>query len=97
MITPSVTIACVGAGYWGKNLVRVFHGLPEARLKLVCDLDQGIRKAIGQQYPDVRIVAGFEPRLEDHAPEAAGPAVPTAPPSQAAPPAAHSGKTAAEA
>ena len=43
-----VNIACVGAGYWGKNLVRVFHDLPEVHLSQVCDADPKIRAAIQQ-------------------------------------------------
>jgi predicted dehydrogenase len=34
-----VTVAVVGAGGWGKNLVRNFAALPDCRLKTVCDLD----------------------------------------------------------
>jgi predicted dehydrogenase len=34
-----VTVAVVGAGGWGKNLVRNFSALPDCRLKTVCDLD----------------------------------------------------------
>ncbi len=30
------TVAIVGAGYWGKNLVRNFYDIPDTRL-LVCD------------------------------------------------------------
>ena len=58
-------IACVGAGYWGKNLVRVFAGLPEARLKVVCDTSADIRKAVGEQYGEIEVEAQFEKVLED--------------------------------
>ena len=34
-----VNVAVVGAGHWGKNLVRNFANLPECRLAYVCDLD----------------------------------------------------------
>ena len=76
MSKQSVTIACIGAGYWGKNLVRAFYGLPEVRLKLVCDLDEEIRSAVRQQYHDVKVVSEFEQVLEDKEVEAVVLAVP---------------------
>ena len=35
-----ITVAVVGVGGWGKNLVRNFGALPNCRLKTVCDLDE---------------------------------------------------------
>lgn len=35
-----VTVAVIGAGYWGPNLVRNFATLPQCRLKVVCDQDR---------------------------------------------------------
>lgn len=35
-----VNVAVIGAGGWGKNLVRNFAGLKECRLKTVCDLNE---------------------------------------------------------
>lgn len=32
-----VTAGVIGAGYWGKNLVRTFHSLPCAKLKYIAD------------------------------------------------------------
>ncbi len=73
-----LTIACVGAGYWGKNLVRVFHDLPRTRLKLVCDLDSSARKAVLRQYHDVEVTAEYERALQDAEVEAIVLAVPAA-------------------
>lgn len=70
------TLACVGAGYWGRNLVRVFAGLPEVRLKTVCDANAGIRKAMRAQYPEVEAVASCEEVLGDREVEAVVLAVP---------------------
>jgi UDP-2-acetamido-3-amino-2,3-dideoxy-glucuronate N-acetyltransferase len=41
-------VAVVGAGYWGKNLVRVFHTL--GTLGAVCDLNKRTLDAIYQEY-----------------------------------------------
>ena len=71
-----MTIACVGAGYWGRNLVRVFHGLPEVRLKWVCDLSEEIRDGVRQQYRDVEVAEVLDPVLADPEVEAVVLAVP---------------------
>src|SRR5450432_2267000 len=41
-------VGVIGAGYWGKNLVRNFHALDA--LETVCDADQGIVDRIRQEY-----------------------------------------------
>jgi UDP-2-acetamido-3-amino-2,3-dideoxy-glucuronate N-acetyltransferase len=41
----SISVACVGAGYWGKNLVRVFREL--GALRLICDTDEQKLNALG--------------------------------------------------
>ena len=46
-IEPS--IAVIGAGYWGKNLVRNFHQL--GVLKTICDGAQPIREEMAKTYP----------------------------------------------
>ena len=35
-----LNVAVVGAGYWGKNLVRNFATAKRCDLKYVCDLDE---------------------------------------------------------
>jgi len=54
-LTPHPSIAVIGAGYWGKNLVRNFYQL--GVLKSICDADDKIRKQMAKEYPEVRIVA----------------------------------------
>jgi len=56
-------VAVIGAGYWGKNLVRNFHGL--GALKAVCDADEAIRKRAASSYPDVRIFGDAEDVFAD--------------------------------
>ncbi|MCD6352756.1 MAG: Gfo/Idh/MocA family oxidoreductase [Proteobacteria bacterium] len=43
-------IACIGAGYWGKNLVRNFASL--GTLHTICDLDQKKLKTFKEHYPE---------------------------------------------
>ncbi|MFC1859228.1 Gfo/Idh/MocA family oxidoreductase [Thermodesulfobacteriota bacterium] len=44
-------VAVIGAGYWGKNLVRNFHQL--GALKTVCDGAPSVRKQMGEAYPGI--------------------------------------------
>jgi predicted dehydrogenase len=71
-----ITVACAGAGYWGKNLVRVFHDLPGVRLKAVCDPSPAVRQALGRQYPGLRLEEELQAVLADPEVEAVVLAVP---------------------
>ncbi len=72
----SVEIACVGAGYWGKNLVRVFRDLPDVHVRQVCDADPAIRNAIQRQFPEVATGSDYDLLLQDEALDAVVLAVP---------------------
>ena len=39
-----VAVGVIGCGYWGPLLVRNFRGLPDCRLKAVCDLNAAALK-----------------------------------------------------
>ena len=43
------SVAVIGSGYWGKNLVRNFHQL--GALKIICDRDETILSIFKEQYP----------------------------------------------
>ena len=47
----SPTVAIIGGGYWGKNLVRNFYNLNS--LKLVCDKNETILSNYKDQYKDI--------------------------------------------
>ena len=70
------TLACVGAGYWGRNLVRVFDSLAEVRLKTICDASADIRKIMREQYPNAEVAASYAEVLTDREVEAVVLAVP---------------------
>jgi len=57
-LTPR--IAVVGLGYWGPNLVRNLHELPDAELAAVCDMRQDALDAIGRRYPAVPTTTSFD-------------------------------------
>ena len=44
-------VAVIGAGYWGKNLVRNFNDLK--KLHTICDIDESRLKFAQEKYPDV--------------------------------------------
>lgn len=56
-------VAVIGAGYWGKNLVRNFHQL--GVLKVICDADRKIQSQMLKDYPDVSCVDEFDALLHD--------------------------------
>ncbi|MBI1986774.1 MAG: hypothetical protein HYS70_00285 [Nitrospinae bacterium] len=48
-MTIDTKIACIGAGYWGKNLVRNFNAL--GALSWICEVSPERRAALSAQYP----------------------------------------------
>ncbi len=60
---PAASVAVVGMGYWGKNLVRNFHEL--GALAAVCDSDPAVEGSLRQQYGAVRYCASYEALLAD--------------------------------
>jgi UDP-2-acetamido-3-amino-2,3-dideoxy-glucuronate N-acetyltransferase len=69
----SQRIACIGAGLWGKHLIRNFHAL--GALSWVCEVDPGKRAELSTSYPALRCTDRFEDVLTD--PEVAGVAIAT--------------------
>src|SRR5947209_20386201 len=66
MRLPGATsVAVVGLGYWGPNLLRVLFELPDVHVKYACDLDlDRLRKAI-RRYPSAEPTTGDERLLPD--------------------------------
>ncbi len=60
-------LGVVGAGYWGKNLVRNFARTTGARLLSVCDLSEANRNRAASLVPGVKVTGRFEDLLEDPA------------------------------
>jgi predicted dehydrogenase len=65
-----IEVAVVGAGGWGKNLVRNYAQLPEARLRYICDRDPTTLAGIARQYPSALAVEEFDVVLQDPAVQA---------------------------
>jgi len=63
LLTPHPAIAVIGAGYWGKNLVRNFYQL--GVLKTICDGTQFVRAEMHKAYPDVGSTNNLSDVLQD--------------------------------
>ncbi|MET0515386.1 MAG: Gfo/Idh/MocA family oxidoreductase [Nitrospiraceae bacterium] len=57
------SVAVVGGGYWGKNLVRNFSALNS--LAAVCDTDENTLRTLQTQYPSCRTISSFSDVLCD--------------------------------
>lgn len=62
-MTDTKNIAVIGAGYWGKNLVRNFHKL--GVLHTICDSNQAQLDAFAARYPDSRLTPSCSDVLTD--------------------------------
>jgi predicted dehydrogenase len=64
-----LNVAVIGAGYWGKNLVRNFATATRCSLKYVCDINAGVLAMHKRSFPfvettpDVAAVLG-DPRVQ---------------------------------
>ncbi len=62
-----ITLAQIGCGYWGPNLLRNFAALPGASVKFVVDRSAERRSYVEKNYPGIQTVAELEPVLRDPA------------------------------
>jgi UDP-2-acetamido-3-amino-2,3-dideoxy-glucuronate N-acetyltransferase len=72
-------IACIGGGYWGKNLILNFNALDA--LSWVCEVEPATRDHLKQKYPGVRFTESVNEVLADSA--VAGVVIATARPANA--------------
>ena len=56
-------IACIGAGYWGKHLVRNFAAL--GVLHTICELDRERLKELREQYPEANLQSNIHDVFQD--------------------------------
>ena len=64
-IPDTLTVAVVGAGNWGKNLVRNFATLGDCELKYVCDLNESILDNCKRLFPTVTTTEDIQEVLND--------------------------------
>ncbi len=60
MDKETLNVAVVGAGYWGKNLVRNFAAAKRCNLKYVCDLDEKLLAVEKKKFPFIETSTKLE-------------------------------------
>jgi len=64
-MSDALTVAVVGAGNWGKNLVRNFAALRRCKLKYICDLNESLLGGYRKQYPSTQPTTDLQRVLDD--------------------------------
>ena len=72
----TIRVAVVGLGYWGPNLVRVLHEIPDVELAWASDVKPERLRAIQRRYPDVQTTTTYDEILEDDSVDAIAVATP---------------------
>ncbi|UCE17500.1 MAG: Gfo/Idh/MocA family oxidoreductase [Gemmatimonadota bacterium] len=62
-MSGTITVAVLGCGYWGPNIIRNFHQLPGAHLLSVCDLRQDRLDYVKEHFPNVETTLEVESLL----------------------------------
>ena len=65
MLSTKVTLAQIGCGYWGPNLLRNFSSLPGCRVKHVVDASSERRAFVADNFPLTHAGDSFDAVLED--------------------------------
>jgi predicted dehydrogenase len=61
----ATTIAVIGCGYWGPNLLRNFAENESAQLRWICDTDEARLAAMGRRYPAAQTTGDYQKLLAD--------------------------------
>jgi UDP-2-acetamido-3-amino-2,3-dideoxy-glucuronate N-acetyltransferase len=72
--SDGLSVAVIGSGYWGKNLVRNFANL--GALSVVCDSHAETLRTLGKQYPQSRMLTSYAQVLHDESIQAVAIATP---------------------
>jgi predicted dehydrogenase len=59
------TVAVVGLGYWGPNLLRVLVDRTDVEVRWICDTDRTRLERFGRRYPNVRLTTDLNDVLDD--------------------------------
>lgn len=60
LVKTPISLAVVGCGYWGPNLIRNFRSLPDCSLKAMCDMREERLQHLCSLYSDVQALSKFE-------------------------------------
>lgn len=73
-----LTLAQIGCGYWGPNLLRNFSAQPDARVKYVVEASADRRRYVRENYPGTEAIESLDAVLADSAVQAIVLATPAA-------------------
>ena len=59
------SIAQIGCGYWGPNLLRAFSSLPDVRVKWLVETSPIRREFVGKQFPVTATTDDIQIMLDD--------------------------------
>lgn len=65
IIMRTISVAVIGVGYWGPNLIRNFTRIPQVKSIVACDIDKKRLRTITNLYPQVRTSQNFDEVLRD--------------------------------
>ena len=74
----NLRVAVVGLGYWGPNLVRNLHEVPETEVCVVCDVRPESLERIARRFPAVETTTSYQRILDDESIAAVAIATPVA-------------------
>ncbi len=60
-----LTVAVVGCGYWGPNLIRNFNSLSDCKVKIICDTDEKRLSYLANLYPGMKTITNFNDLIGD--------------------------------
>lgn len=78
MTPPTITLAQIGCGYWGPNLLRNFSATPQCRVKYVVEQSPERRAFVESHYPRTQAIGDVAEALADPAVNAVAIATPAA-------------------
>lgn len=61
----SIRIGVVGAGYWGPNIIRNFHQIPNCEMAVCCDKDEKRRSHMSGLYPEMKVTEDYDELIND--------------------------------
>jgi predicted dehydrogenase len=64
------TVAIIGYGYWGPNLLRNYMEIPDSTVKWVCDRDPAMLGKASLRYPSIKTTERYDVVLNDDGVEA---------------------------
>ncbi len=65
MSNDTLRIGVVGLGYWGPNLVRVLHDLPDVEVAWLCDSREDALAKVSRRYPAPTVTSRVVDLLDD--------------------------------